>query len=826
MGTLLHDLRFAVKLLQKSTAFTLVSVLTLALAIAANTVVFTGVNAVLLQPLPYEQPDRLVRVYTEFPRQQLTKFYLSAPEYFDLARETRAFDSMGAWVSATANLTGSDQPQSVPRSFFTASALSTLGVKPALGRGFSAEEDVPGGAQVVLISYELWQRSFWGDLGVLGKTVEVNGVSTTVIGVMPKGFDFPGNGAQLWSPLALDPAAGDDVRASHSYNVIARTKPGVTVDAANADLKDLATAWSAAHPQLHYPDPLLHPMVARSLKGEIVESARPLLWMLQGIVFFVLLIASVNVSNLLVARADVRRGEIAVRMALGAGRARLARLFLVESFVLGVCGAAVGLLVTPWALDAMIGLLPEGTPRAHEIRIDSAVLAFAVTSALAASLLFGLAPILHTRSSALAEALASAANRATGTKRSLLIRRSLVVAEIALATVLVTGAGLFARSFVALQKVDPGFVPQNAVLFDLLVPRANVPDDPSLVRFYEDLRDRLARIPGVESAAGVWLPPPRRFAQMNDIWFPGRTPDPKGPVWNVDYWQVVVGDHIEALGGRLVAGRRFSPGDDEHGQRVALVNEAFVRKFWPGEDAVGKHVRAIDPTDPDLTIVGVVGDMKYAGLDQPTGSEIVFPAAQVDSDSKFAQAASVPRNMTFVLRTHADPRAVFASARTAVAAAAPGIPLSRMRTMEDAVFDDVAQPRLLTALVLGFAGIALVMALVGVYGVMSYSIVQRSREIGIRIALGAPPGRVVGMLLRQGLALAGTGIAVGQALSFALQRVLAHSLSGLLFGPSSLDAAMVTAVVGALGAVALLACYVPARRASGIHPMTSMRVEA
>jgi putative ABC transport system permease protein len=825
MGTLLHDLRFAVRLLRKSPVFTAVAVLTLALAIAANTVIFTGVNAVLLQPLPYAQPDQLVRVYTQFPRQNLAKFYFSTPEYFDLQRETRTLTSIGAWYSSTANFSGSDQPVSVPRTYVTATLFQTLGVRPALGRGFAPEEDLPNGPNVVVISYDLWQSAFRGTADVLGKTVQINGRTTAIVGVMPQGFDYPGNGTQVWTPLGLDPA--DQDRGSHNYNVIGRMKPGVTLDAANADLRDLATHWlsGVAHMD-HSIDPVRHPIVARSLKAEIVESATKPLWLMQGVVLFVLLIACANVSNLLVARADVRRGEIAMRVALGAGRIRLARQFMVESIVLGLCGGLVGLLLTPWALHAMLHLLPDGTPRAREIHIDGAVLGFAVASAILASLVFGLAPIVHSHSRRLQGVLASAANRATGGKASIRIRRALIVAEIALATVLVVGAGLFARSFIALQRVDLGFVPQNLVIFTVTVPSATVRDDASLVRFYGDLRDRLVQIPGVQSVSAVSSPPPNRFANMNDIYFPGETQDPNGPTWNVDYWQFAVGEHVATLGGRIVAGRALGPGDDEHGQLVALVNEAFVRKFWPGQNAVGKRIRAVDEKDPDVTIVGVVADMKYGGVDHPSGSEIIFPLAQYEADSQYNARSGMYRQMTYLLRTRGDTRAVFASARSTLAAFAPTIPAAQMRTMEDAVWEDVAQPRFLTALVLGFALIALLMAVVGVYGVMSYAVVQRSQEIGIRMALGAPAGRVVRMLLEQGAALAATGIVIGLGLSFALQRVLAHTLEDLLYGSSGLDWTVLVLVVLPLASVALFACWVPARRASRIPPTLAMRAEA
>jgi putative ABC transport system permease protein len=836
MGTLLHDLRFALRLLRKSPGFTLVAVATLAIAIAANTVVFTGVNAVLLRPLPYAEPDQLVRVYSQFPRQDLFKFWLSTPEYFDLQREARSLSSLGAWYSQNTNFTGGDRPVSVRATYISAPLLDTLGVRPLLGRGLSPEEDRNNGPQAAIIGYDLWQRSFRGASDVVGKSVQVAGRTTTIVGVMPKGFDFPGDGTQLWGSLQLDPEDKD--YGSHYLSLVGRLKPGTSVDAANADLHDLVTHWAAEHqndpvlfPGGGYggPDPINHPLVVRSLKGEVVEGARGLLWLMQGVVAFVLLIACANIANLLIARAEVRRGEIAVRTAMGASRWRVARQLVIESLVLGVCGAGVGLLVTPWALDGLLALLPQGTPRASEIGIDWRVVAFAVASALAASLVFGLAPVVHTRSSGLASALAAAASRATVGRRAAQLRRALIVAEIALATVLVAGSGLFLRSFIALQRVDAGFDPEGLVAFDLLLPSATVKNE-EVTRFWSDLHDRLAQVPGVESVTAVAGLPPNREANKNDIYFPGRTQDPKGPIWNVDYWQFAFEGFEKTMGARIVRGRSFERSDDENGQLVAMVNESFARRFWPGEDAVGKHVLAAYFDDPEITIVGVYADLKNGGLREPAGTEIVFPIRQQDVFVARAKDGSVrigpQRLVSFVLRAKSDPRALFASAREAVGSFAPTLPVAHLQTMNGALYDDVAKPRFLTAMILGFAALALVMALVGVYGVMSYSVVQRSQEIGIRMALGAPPGRVLGMLLRQGLALAALGTAIGLVLAFALQRVLAHTLSGLLFGASTLDASLVAAIVAPLVGVALLASYVPARRASRLRPMLAMRVEA
>jgi putative ABC transport system permease protein len=765
------------------------------------------------------------RVYTQFPTMQLDKFTVSAPEINDLERETRTFSSVAAWFSATANFTGGDRAVSVPRAYVSASLLPTLGVEPAIGRSFTREEDVPHGPDVVLIGYDLWQRSFRGDASVLGKSVEINARPYTIVGVMPKGFDFPGNGAQIWTPLQIDPA--DTNRGGHNYNVVARMKPGVTLDAVAKDMTDLAHHWSEVGAAAHHIDADRHAMIARSLKAEIVEKAKGLLWIMQGVVFVVLLIACANVSNLLVARADVRRGEIAVRSALGATRWRLSRQLLIESLVLGACGALVGLLITPPALHAMIALLPEGTPRAGEIRIDGAVLIFAIGAAIVASVVFGLAPIVHTRASALREALGAAASRATGGAASIQLRRGLIVAEIALATVLVAGACLFARSFLSLTNVDPGFRAQGLVTFGVLVPSVTAKTGKDEVEFLEPVRDKLAQIPGVDSVALIAALPPRRFANKNDIFFVGKTMpgrDSREPPWNVDYWQFSLDDHLKTLGARMVAGRAFTRDDDERAPLVAVVNESFARTFYPGEDPIGRRINACDPKDPETTIVGVFADIKEDGLDRPAGTEIVFPMRQEDVFSKLCGGAL--NRWNFVLRTSGDARAIFDSTRAVMAQAAPQIPIQRMQTMEDVLYDEVAQPRFLTAMILGFAAIALVMAIIGVYGVMSYAVVQRSREIGIRMALGAPPSRVLGMLVRQGLVLTTIGVAIGLGLALALKRVLAATLSGLLFGTTSLDVSMLALAVAPLVVVALLASYVPARRAARIRPMLAMRIEA
>jgi putative ABC transport system permease protein len=817
-----QDIRYALRLLWKTPTFTLVAVLTLGLAIAANTVVFSVVNAVMIRPLPYPTPERLVRIDTQFPDQGFDKFWVSAPEYLALARDAHSYEALGAWTLDSVNLTGGQEPIAVEGAAVTASFWQTLGVSPKLGRVFDASEDTPGDPRAIVISYGLWRRSFGADPAVVGKTVHLDAVPVTVLGVMPEGFDFPNPTIDAWIPLRIDPVKARP--ANHYLTLTARLAAGVAPPAARAELGALAQAWGDADPHGHVIRPDRHPLVLASLTDDIVGPARVALLTLEAAVLFVLLIACANISNLLLARAEARSGEIAVRAALGATRARMARQFLTESVVLGVLGGAVGVALASWGLDLVIALLPEGLPRTHEIAIDGSVLLFALGTSMGASLLFGLSPILHAHGN-LGEALRSATQRSVGTARKQLFRRALVVVEVGLAIVLVAGAGLMTRSFARLSQVDVGFEPRGLLTLDFQLDKRTYPKDEDADAFVTRLRDGATALPGVRSAALVFGTPPSRPVNANDFEIVGRTRAKTDPPWLIDYWQVVSEDALPTLGARLVAGRTIERTDVATSAAVVLVNEALARKYFPGEDPIGKRLvvspgsSGKDKPDVVQTIVGVVADMKNGGIDAKVGSEVFLPVHQV------SLIGFAPRAMKLVVRTDGDPRAHFGAMRAYVASADPNLPIAYLRTMDRVVYESIAKPRFVATLLAAFAGIALLMAAIGIYGVMSYTVERRTQELGVRMALGASAVQLEAMLVKQGLMLAVTGVLVGLGAAALLTALLGRWLSPLLFEVGSLDPVTYAITAPLMIVVAAIACWVPARRATLVHPMAALRHE-
>ncbi|HEY2509553.1 MAG TPA: ABC transporter permease [Polyangiaceae bacterium] len=821
--SILQDVRFALRQLRKAPTFTLVAMLTLGLAVAANTVVFSVVNAILIRPLPYPDAGRLVRIDTQFPTQHLDKFWVSGPEYLALSRDARSFESVGAWTTDSFNLTGSDQPLAVTTADASSTLLPTLGVAPLLGRYFDASEDTPGDPRAIVIGYGLWQRAFGADANVVGRTVGIDGIPVKVVGVMPKGFDFPVAGTDAWVPLRLNPATTRP--GNHYLTLTARLKSGVGVEAARAELGALAVSWHEANPKAHVISPEDHPMILERLYDDVVGNVRLALLTLEAAVFFVLLIACANISNLLLARAEARSGEIAIRAGLGATRGRLIQQFLTESVVLGLLGAGVGVVLAVWGLDGTIALLPEGVPRAAEIALDPTILAFAVGISLFASLLFGIAPIVHARGN-LGETARHAAQRATSSAKKQLLRRALVVVEVGLAIVLVAGAGLMVRSFSRLQQVNLGFDPTHVVTLDVQLPRRSYPTDDDVLNFWKRVREGAAALPGVKSATLMYGLPPQRDINANDFEIVGRPMSRAhdAPPLGIDYWQSAVDDFESTMGMRVVRGRPIQRTDEANAPGVVLVNEAFARKFFPGEEVLGKRI-VVSPgalpgqPDPQQTIVGVVADVKNGGIDGPAGTEVFIPLRQMP------QLGFAPRAMHLVVRTEGDPRALFGTLRTFIGSLDPNLPIAYLRTMDRVVSDVIAKPRFVTALLATFAGIALLMAAIGIYGVMAYTVEQRTAELGIRMALGADAGRLQSMLVKQGLALAGAGVGLGLVaaggVSLGLERWLAH----LLFEVGSLDPATYAIVITVTVGIAGVACYVPARRATRIHPMAAMRHE-
>jgi putative ABC transport system permease protein len=821
MGSVWTDLRFALRQMARGPGVTAILILTLALGIGASTTIFSVVNSVVLEPLPYKEPGKLVRVYTEFlGRMNLRRFWVSPPEFNDLARQCQSCEAVTAVARGTASFTGGDRPVRVDAAYTTASFAQVMGVRPALGRFYTPDEDRLGDFTVAVISDKLWRTAYGADPGIVGKKVSLDAVPITIIGVMPKGFDYPA-GVEAWVPLRLDP--NSTRRGSHFLEVTARLKHGVDLAGFRAELDVLMAGWTESIK--HHPlSKDRHPIIAFPLKQEVLGSLATTLWVLQAAVLLVLLIAVANVTNLLLARAEARSREIAVRHALGAGRGRLVRQLLTEALALGVLGGALGILVAVWALDATVALIPKSAPRVSEIALDGKALGFALVLTLASSVLFGLAPILHTRKVDLHASLKDGSKSATGSRGRLRVRRALVIGEVALAMVLVIGCGLMVRAFVRLQHVDLGYRADHLLTFAVELPPKAYPDE-AVNPFWRRLQDRMKALPGVEGVTVLSGLPPYRPLNANDLFLPDKprqVPSPFTPPWNTDYLQGVTDDAFATLGARIVRGRALGPGDVEGAPSVVVVNQAFADKFFPGEDAVGKRIVSSgdDEAKSFETIVGVVENIRQAGIDKPAGTEIFFPIWQT------AQLFQGSQNTGYViLRTRADPAAMAPLAEQALRELDPTLPASQVRTMDRVLWEAVARPRFLTFLLAAFAVLALALAAIGIYGVMSYTVAQRTHELGIRAALGAQAGQLRMMVLKQGAVITGIGIAVGLVAAFLVEQALASKLASTLYGEKLRDPLLFVEVSAVIAAVALLATWLPARRATRVPPTVALRSE-
>jgi putative ABC transport system permease protein len=832
MGSLLQDVRYALRMMAKTPGLTAVLAITLALGIGASTTIFSVVHSVVLKPLPYQQPDRIVRVYTEFHgANPLRKFWFSVPEVMELQRDCRSCALVGGWINGSAPLAGGDRPVRVQVAYATHTLLPLLGVEPALGRFFDASEDqatppapnqTVGDPTVIVISYDIWQRAFGGDKRIIGKKVELDALPVNVVGVMPKGFSFL-DGSDVWVPGHYD--INLPRRASHGVNVVARLAPGATLASLNDELTALTKQYGVRNREGFHTIQDNHPMLAFPLREDLVGSLATTLWLLQAAVLFVLLISIVNVANLLLARAETRNREVAVRHALGASRRRLVRQFITESLVLGLVGGALGVLVSVWAIDGVTALIPKSAPRATEIRLDRTTVMFAFACALFAALLFGLAPILHARRSDLHGALKDGARSTTGSRARLRARRTLVIVEIALAMVLVIGCTVMVRSFIRLQRVEVGFKPDDVLTFGVAVPyKAYQPA--AAMQFWDRLEERLKALPGVESSVLIDSMVPTRTVNAESIEFPGRTRLPIGPEWLVDYVQLGGPGMLKTMGARIVRGRDIEPGDVEGAPRVAFVNEAFVKKFFPTTDPIGIEVITLPSGDPKLDkparIAGVFADMKNGGVDKQAGSEIILPRNQY---SLLFDPPLAPFSAYAFIRTKHDPGDLIPAAHRAVAELDPAAPLYDVRTMDQVLWEAVARPRFLTFLLTCFAGVALLLAAVGIYGVMAHTVALRTHEIGLRVALGAQPAQVRAMVLRQAGVLVAAGVGVGLAAAVALQFALDAPLRGLFFGVELSQPLLLVGVAIAVTATALLATWVPARRATRVEPTVALRSE-
>lgn len=826
MGSLCQDIRYALRMMVKTPGLTAVLATTLALGIGASTTIFSVVSSVVLRPLPYEQPDRLIRVYTEFKGGLgLSRFWVSAPEYLDFSKTCGSCESTAAWSRGTASLSGGDRPVRVEAAYVTQSLLPLLGVRPILGRWFDKGEEVPGGdPTVVVLGHDVWKRAFGGDTRIVGRKITLDAMPVTVIGVMPPGFDFLDR-EEAWVPANIDYAKAN--RGGHYLNVVARLKPGVTLSVFRQELKTTSEGWAKGERHTMRDN---HYMLANPFHADLVGGLATTLWLLQGAVLLVLLISIVNVANLLLARSETRTREVAVRHALGASRTRLMRQFLTESMMLALLGGGLGVLVAVWAIDGVTALIPKSAPRASEITLDAKAVVFAVACAVAAAVLFGMAPILHARRTNLHGALKDGSNRMTSTKARLRVRRALVIGEIALAVILVIGCVVMVRSFVKLQNVQLGMKPDHMLTFEIELPTKSYPGTTG-AQFWDRLQQRLRALPGVKSAALIDGMLPARPINANDINFPDRAAPPPVPgfgvPWNVDYWQVIGDGTLEAIGARIVRGRDILTSDTAESPSVILINEAFAKRFYPGEDPIGKRVVIYgrnEKTDPQQQIVGIVADMKQAGIDKPSGTEIYIPWRQYQKLGPPEESSS-PTSLFAVVRTVGGPANMTAPIHHVVAELDPALPVSNLRSMDDLMWEAVARPRFLTFLLASFAGIALLLAAVGIYGVMAHTVAQRTHEIGLRVALGAQPKQVRAMVLRQAATLVAAGVAIGLAVAIGLQQVLDTSLTNLFYGERLSQPVLLVGVAVAVSFTALLATWIPVRRATRVEPTVALRSE-
>jgi putative ABC transport system permease protein len=826
MGAFTQNVRYGLRMLARNPAFTGAAVLCLALGIGATTATFSVVNAVLLRPLPYAHSGRLVRVFTEFPtfpNGGLRHFWLSAPEYLDLKRDTSAWDGIEGWVNQGVNLAGASEPVRATASAVTGGMLPMLGVQPLMGRLLVPSDDTPNAPLTAVLSYGLWERGYGGDPTVLGRDIRLNGRACTVIGVMPRGFAFPPGEVdqpELWIPVQIDPAKPGG-RGSHFLSVLGRLRPTVSFAQAEAEMQRYTRHSSETLARKAHPfDPGFHPIVLAGFQDEVVHSVRRAMLVLLGAVAFVLLIACVNVANLLLARSEARRREIAVRAAIGAGMGRLLQQFIIEGVMLSMAGAALGMLLAFGGLRLLVATNTGSIPRVEEISIDWRVLAFTLVVSAATGVVFGLAPLMHIKMGRLHDTLKTAAGRTTGAVSANRFRSVLVTAELALALVLLIGAGLMVKAFWRLQEVDAGLKPDHVLTMRLSLPGSSYSDITKANGFWSALEARAGALPGVTTASLASGLPPSRAINANDTTIEGFVPVPNGPLQNIDYWNFVTPGYFDTVGARLVEGRFLTQNDGATAPPVAVINQSMARTFWPHESALGHRVKTeFQPEAAWRTIVGVVADIKNAGLDRATGTELFIPMPQTSTIASVNN--NFVRNAYLVLRTKGDPMSLAGAARAEIHALDRALPISNLRTMDDLLAADRARPRFLTLLLTLFSAVSLALAALGIYGVISYLVAQRTNEIGIRMALGAQSNDVVRLIGATGLKLAAAGTLAGGLGAFALTRFL----SGLLFGVSSVDAATFAAMAATLAAVTMLACYIPARRASRVDPLIALRYE-
>jgi predicted permease len=814
MGTLMQDVKYGIRMLVKNPGFTAIAILTLALGIGANTAIFSVVNSVLLRPLPFPDPDRLVTIWGTHSKLNETTRALSYPDIADLQSQNTAFENVAAYDESSVTLTGSGEPLHLNSARVNANMFSLLRVAPILGRAFAPGEDRAGN-YVTILSHSLWKSQFHGDPSVIGRSVAIDGRSYTIVGVMPPGFAFPldSDPPQLWttySALATPTngqKSGTEERGSHFLAAIARVKTGVTMEQANQDTQllgqRLAKQYTDTNKYLG--------LRAEPALGALVGDVRAQLYILLGAVALVLLIGCANVANLLLARATGRRREIAIRAAMGASRGRIVRQLLIESGILSIAGGACGLVVAVWGTEFFARLAADQIPRLAGVGIDGSVLAFTLGASILTGIVFGLAPALQLSRLELTETLKESGRGAGQSSRQNRSRSLLVASEMTLAVILLTGAGLLIKSLSKLENVNPGFNPHGVISYVVDLPDPRYPKSEQAEAFFRQLFEQVRAIPGVDSASGTIPLPLSDDAIRTSYQIEGR------PVSASDephvHFRAIGLEYFQTMGIPLLKGRDFNDGDGSEKTSVIIVNKEFVAQAFPGENPIGKHIKpgvGSEGKEPWREIVGVVGDVKHQALNRADTPECYVPEGQIGFGSMYG-----------VVRTSLPPSSLIPMIREQVKAIDKDVPIYHVKSMDDYVAESVALPRLDSTLLGIFAGLALVLAVVGIYGVMSYGVAQRTNEIGVRMTLGAQRADVVRLVLSQGLGIAVAGVAVGIVGALGATQLL----SKILFGVSPADPLTFAEVAVALVACALVACYIPAWRATKVDPMVALRYE-
>jgi putative ABC transport system permease protein len=819
------DLRYALRQLAKSPGFSAVAVLTLALGIGANTAVFSLINALLVRPLPYQQPFQLVLIWECFATQGLERIPVSPPEYLDLEKEFQSTTGLAAFTFERFNLGGGDVPERISGAVVSPSLFPLLGVEPIKGRTFAREEQGQGHDDIIVISERLWKRRFNSDPALVGKSLLLNGRNYTVIGVMPAKFEFPiplfgiqGNQfaerVDIWKPIAFTPLELKE-RGSRSYSLIARLRPGVSVVKAQAELDQLISNWIQTYPENYSGGGFgarIYPF-----QDQVVGGMRTGLAILLGAVIFVLLIACANLATMLLARASARERELAIRVALGAGRWRLLRQMLTESVLLAIAGAAAGIILSVWGLELLKQIGARTIPRLAEVNVDVVVLIVTAIVAVGTGILFGLIPALVTAKPELTEALKEGGRSSTAGVQSNQVRNSLVIAEIALALVLLVGAGLLLNSYARVQNIDPGFDRRNVLtaevnLADTKYPQRGSADyrkGEAMINFWNEAQRRVRQLPGVEAAGFATILPLSGSNSDSSFAIEGRVSGKSEPGPDEEI-RIVTPDHFRVLKTPLVRGRFFSESDNAHAPGAVIINEALARKYWPNEDALGKRITFSDPRKPDpkwLTIVGIIRSIRHRGVDLDPAPEYYLPLAQ-----------SAESSLILTVRSRQDPRTLTSAIRREILSLDPDQPIANVRTLETVTADSIAPRRMSIVLLGAFAGIALLLASIGIYGVISYLVVQRTHEIGVRMALGAQRSDVLRLIVGHAARLIGIGTLIGLILAFLSTRLL----SALLYNVGAFDTTTFLFVTIALAAVALLASYIPALRAARADPVVAL----